>query len=282
MSLLVDMMTNTLDESYADAARRRTSAAPAPDAPPAPPTPLARRLTALLLLLALGVVTGVAAAQVRRRDAAQDRGRQALVEDVVARTAATDALADEAARLQVSVAERRAQALQADAAGRGVSARLGLVELVAGTTAVSGDGVEVVLDDAESPESQDLQERGGDLAAGRVQDRDLQELVNGLWAAGAEAISINDQRLTALTAIRSAGESVLVDKKPLSPPYVVRAIGDPQTLEPRFVDSPAGRRLATYTSLYGLRLRVSAARDLRLPASREPELRRAVPEGTQR
>lgn len=286
MSLLVDMMTNTLDEAYADAARRRAEGeSPTSGGPATEQVPLPRRLVALVLLVALGLVTGIAAAQVRRRDAAQDQGRAALAADVRARTTATDALAREAAALQTALGAVRDQALAADAQGREVSARLGLVELLAGTTAVIGDGLVVTLDDAEAVRGDaeapgDL--RGGRPGDGRVLDRDLQELVNGLWAAGAEAISVNDQRLTALTAIRGAGDAVLVDKRPLVPPYVVRAIGDPAQLEPRFVDGAAGRRLATYTSLYGLRLDVEPARGLRLPSARDPELRSAVPAGVQR
>jgi uncharacterized protein YlxW (UPF0749 family) len=70
---------------------------------------------------------------------------------------------------------------------------------------------------------------------GRVRDADLQDVVNGLWAAGAEAVAVDGQRLTALSAIRSAGESVLVDLRPLSPPYTVEAVGDPAALEVGFV-----------------------------------------------
>jgi uncharacterized protein YlxW (UPF0749 family) len=110
-----------------------------------------------------------------------------------------------------------------------------------------------------------------------VLDLDLQELVNGLWAAGAEAVSINDLRLTARTAIRSAGEAILVDYRPLSPPYVVRAIGDPRALEPTFADSAEGRRLSTYTTLYGLRYDLRSAGDLHLPAGSAPEPRAATP-----
>lgn len=280
------MMTNTLDEAYAEAARRKAAGdEPATGAAPAAVVPVPRRLVALVLLVALGVVTGIAAAQVRRRDAAQDPSRAALAADVRERIAATDELAVQAAGLQAALAAVRDEALAADARGREVSARLGLVELLAGTTAVTGDGLVVTLGDAPAARGDDsapLDDRGGRPGDGRVLDRDLQELVNGLWAAGAEAISVNDQRLTALTAIRGAGDAVLVDKRPLVPPYVVRAIGDPATLEPRFVDGTAGRRLATYTSLYGLRLGVERGRDLRLPSARDPDLRSAVPAGVQR
>ena len=50
-------------------------------------------------------------------------------------------------------------------------------------------------------------------------DVDLQQLVNGMWTAGAEAISVNGHRLTSLTAIRGAGTSITVDYSSLTPPY---------------------------------------------------------------
>ncbi|MGO1341870.1 MAG: DUF881 domain-containing protein, partial [Cellulosimicrobium funkei] len=59
---------------------------------------------------------------------------------------------------------------------------------------------------------------------------DLQRVVNALWAGGAEAVAINDQRLTGLSAIRSAGDAVLVDLQPLVGPYRVEAIGDPDAM----------------------------------------------------
>jgi uncharacterized protein YlxW (UPF0749 family) len=285
MSLLVDMMTNTLDEAYADAARRRAGAgagAPAVPGGGSAESPVGRRLVALVLLVALGVVTGMAAAQVRRRDAAQDAGRAELVSEVRDRTVATDELAQQAAGLQDEVAGLRDAALADDAAGRAAASALGLVELAAGTTAVEGPGLVVTLDDAAQPPDPALDHRGGRPDDGRVLDRDLQDAVNGLWAAGAEAISVDGLRLTALTAIRAAGEAVLVDKVPLQPPYVIEAVGDPGALEPRFVDGAAGRRLATYTSLYGIRLDVRRADDLRLVAAREPDLRRAAPVGGSR
>jgi uncharacterized protein YlxW (UPF0749 family) len=110
-----------------------------------------------------------------------------------------------------------------------------------------------------------------------VRDADLQDVVNGLWAAGAEAVAVDGQRLTALSAIRSAGESVLVDLRPLSPPYVVEAVGDASRLEVRFVDGPSGRRLTTLASLYGIRFEVSRADELDLPAAGTPDLRAATP-----
>ena len=274
MSLLTDLMTNSLDLSYAEAAARKAAQGQAPGS--VDDNRLSRRATALILLIAVGVVTGTAAAQVRRRQAAQEGVRAQLVSDVQRRTKSTDDLARSAARLRAEVAREQAAGLSADAAGRAAADRLAALELAAGVGPVTGGGIVVRLDDAPQA-SPDAQSRGGDVGQGRVLDRDLQDVVNGLWAGGAEAVSINGLRLTAQTAIRSAGEAILVDYRPLSPPYTVRAIGEPKLLETSFVDGPTGRRLATYTSLYGLQFAVRRTDSQTLPGSGSPTLRLAKP-----
>ena len=102
-------------------------------------------------------------------------------------------------------------------------------------------------------------------------------MVNALWAAGAEAISINGQRLGATTAIRFAGEAVLVDFRPVTNPYLVRAIGDPDELSARFLASPEVGSLAVISESFGLRFEFSQEDDLSLPAASTLELRSAVP-----
>ena len=84
-------------------------------------------------------------------------------------------------------------------------------------------------------------------------DRDLQTVVNGLWAAGAEAVAVNGQRLTALSAIRSAGDAILVDYRPLTRPYVVTAIGDPATLQAAVRRGARRPALRTLQQTYGIR-----------------------------
>jgi uncharacterized protein YlxW (UPF0749 family) len=112
---------------------------------------------------------------------------------------------------------------------------------------------------------------------GRIQDRDLQSLVNALWAAGAEAVSVGGQRLAPTTTIRAAGEAILVDLRPVQSPYTLAAVGDPATLLPRFADSEAARRFQSYTDLYGIQFTVRSAKDLQLPAATDPDLRYASP-----
>lgn len=278
MSLLVDMMTNTLDGSYADAAARRAGkerlatergnrvAAPSPQ----------RRVLAVVLLLLLGGVTGTASAQVRRGDSAARTARIQLLQDVRDETRNTDDLSRRAQDLRLAVGVLRDTALGAGSAGRLQAERLAELNLVTGGVPVRGPGIVLTLDDAKGATGRPAA-RGGDVQRGRVQDRDLQDVVNGLWAAGAEAISINGLRLTALTAIRSAGEAILVDFRPLSPPYAIRAVGDRNGLQSGFGSGAAGGRLAALASLVHVRYFVMGADDLHLAAAGLPDLRLAQP-----
>ena len=280
MSLLVDMVTNSLDSSYAEAAGRRAGApAGGVDAPATSrPGVAARRGVAVLLILGLGLLTGTAAAQVRRRQASIDGVRDRLVSDVRHRTAESDALSRQAAGLRMAVDRERTAGLSAGDTGRAAAQQLVALELAAGVLPVTGSGLVIHLDDAPTG-SKEATARGGTPGAGRVLDRDVQAAVNGVWAAGAEAVAVNDLRLTARTAIRSAGEAILVDYRPISPPYTVRALGDPAQLEPAFLDGAEGRQLASLAALYGLRLRVDRTRHQTLPASGPLDLRLARPQG---
>jgi uncharacterized protein YlxW (UPF0749 family) len=233
----------------------------------------------MMLLVALGLVTGTAAAQVRKRDAAASTVRAELVDDVQRRTADSDALASQATRLRREVSGLQDRALRATGAGGAVAQQLADLQIATGVGPVTGPGLVVRLDDAPSTDDTDA-DRGGQASSGRVLDRDLQDAVNGLWAAGAEAVAINGLRLSSLTAIRSAGEAILVDYRPLSPPYTLRAIGDPGDLDAGFADGPAGRRLATLASAYGLELVIRRSDKQTLPGAGEPTLRVATTDTT--
>ncbi|GAA0289028.1 hypothetical protein GCM10009528_02090 [Kineococcus aurantiacus] len=174
-------------------------------------------------------------------------------------TARADGLAARAGALQAENA-RLAAALGGAPAASADAQSSGL-EVAAAATAVTGPGLRVVLDDAPAGE-------GPATSSGRVVDRDVQLVVNGLWAAGAEAVAVNGQRLGPLSSIRAAGEAVLVDYRPLTPPYAVAAIGDPTAMQTAFATSVAGRYLQVLRDNYGLRTQVSPADDLRLPAAR--------------
>ncbi|MEO6204714.1 MAG: DUF881 domain-containing protein, partial [Mycobacteriales bacterium] len=189
MSLLVDMMTNTLDEAYAEAAQRKAGRTddPATSGGRGRNTSFRSRATAVILLIALGLLTGIAAAQVKRRQADLGGVRAKLINDVQRRTADTDALAEQTAGRRQEVSQLQASGLADLATGAQVSLQLAALELAAGTGAVTGPGVVVRLNDA--AETGVDKTRGGSATTSpsRVLDRDVQDAVNWLWAAGAEA-----------------------------------------------------------------------------------------------
>jgi uncharacterized protein YlxW (UPF0749 family) len=154
--------------------------------------------------------------------------------------------------------------------------RYARLELAAGTTAVQGPGVRVTVNDAKPADqaSGDPRQDGVDLS--RVQDGDLQRLVNGLWLAGAEHIAVNGERLTAQSAIRSAGQAILVDFTPLAPPYVVDAIGDPKTLAARFLEGPGGDWFTVLKNKWKIRFDITQQDRLDLPAAPAATLRFAT------
>ena len=122
-------------------------------------------------------------------------------------------------------------------------------------------------------------ESSGFSDTGRVRDRDMQRIINGLWESGAEAVAINGQRLTSLSAIRAAGDAILVDNKPLVPPYTILAIGDGQRLSTAFQDSADGQYLHALVENFGIRSGITAEGDVRLPAAPSLTVRTAEPRG---
>ena len=105
-----------------------------------------------------------------------------------------------------------------------------------------------------------------------MHDSDLQRVVNALWAGGAEAVAINDQRLTGLSAIRSAGDAVLVDLQPLVGPYRVEAIGDPDAMRTSLLRSGTSDFLQLLGTQYGIRSGVTTQSRLDLPGRSAPTL----------
>jgi uncharacterized protein YlxW (UPF0749 family) len=275
-SLLDQVLAETLDPAYAQAARAREARAAGEQAPPS------RRRSERFAVAAVMAVAGVLAAVTYDQAAAGAQGREevrgALVAEVEGESAITDQLAADLEALRADVTAARDDALAATAVGQRALERLEDAETAAGVIPVSGPGLLVTLADAE-PDA-DTDPVGGTAEAdtrGQVRDGDLQLVVNALWAAGAEGVSINGQRLGPTTAIRFAGEAVLVDFRPVTNPYLVSAIGDPGTLRSRFLASPEVNALAVISETYGLRFEFAQEDELSLPAGSPPELRSAVP-----
>lgn len=254
MSLLVDIASLALDPGYAQAAARRERAG-GPGSSRAGSWPLVViGLVAAALLVVLAVV------QTQRGAPSAARSRASLLAAVQRQTTTVAALERELANLRTQTARLRDADLTSTSAGSTLASLLDREELLAGSLPVVGPGLKVSLDDS------------APTAAGqrnRVLDRDLQAVVNALWAAGAEAVAVNGQRITAQSAIRQAGEAILINFQPVQSPYVVDAIGDPVKLATEFGASATADRLRSYTQLYGLRFGYRRAGSLRLPAAAE-------------
>ena len=255
MSLLVDLSSSALDPGYAEAAARSGG-----DGKPGIPL--------LLGVLAATLLIVVAAVQAHVRAPAAARTRADLAATVTRQTHAVDALARQVADLRAAVARLRDTELAGSARGSALSARIRAEELASGAAAVNGPGLAVTLADAP---------RTGGSTRNRVLDRDLQAVVNALWAAGAEAVAVNDQRLTGGSAIRQAGDAILVNFTPVSAPYRVEAVGDPVAMETVFGASRTAAQMRSYSQLYGLRFDYSRQSGLSLPAAAEETLRYARP-----
>ena len=138
-------------------------------------------------------------------------------------------------------------------------------ELTTGFSPVHGPGVRITVDD-----------RPGDEVDGEVLDEDLATLVDGLFAAGAEAVAINDQRINALGGIRNTNRAVHVNGRPVNAPYVVSAIGDPRTLQARLVETYQGQQWFGRVSNFGFVYEAENVDDIRLPAAPERVLRDVI------
>ncbi|MFC9125217.1 DUF881 domain-containing protein [Streptomyces sp. NPDC057099] len=270
MSLLTNVMDHSLDDGYAEAAERKKAAGDAG----LPKTLRAKLgLAAGLVLAALIVTVGAAQARVAAPVVAKER--EELVDRIDRESETADKLEDSVDELRADVSARQREALRHSG-----SAGSDLVGILSGAAAVHGPGVKLVVNDAKDTGAGgdgDPRENSGFADTGRVRDRDMQRVVNGLWESGAEAVSINGQRLTALSAIRAAGDAILVDNKPLVPPYTVLAVGDGQELSTRFQNSADGLYLNALQESYGVRTAISAEDDLRLPAAPSVIVRTAQP-----
>ncbi|WDV50268.1 DUF881 domain-containing protein [Streptomyces coeruleorubidus] len=271
MSLITNVMDHSLDDGYAEAAARKKAAGDGG----MPKTLRAKLgLAAGLVLAALVVTVGAAQARVAAPVVAKER--EELVDRIDREAEAADKLEDSVDRLREDVSARQREALKHS----GGSAESEIVGILSGATAVHGPGVKLVVNDAKDVGTGgdgDPRDSTGFADTGRVRDRDMQRVVNGLWESGAEAVSINGQRLTALSAIRAAGDAILVDNKPLVPPYTVLAVGDGQGLSTRFRNSADGLYLNALQESYGIRTGISVEEDLRLPAAPSVIVRTAQP-----
>lgn len=190
--------------------------------------------------------------------------RQALVDRITAADKRVAQAQKNVAQSNLDLAAAESAHLAGTSLGEQARKRLEVLRRVTGFADLSGPGLQVTLNDA--PTSGLVP--GTDILLGKVQDSDMQSVVNGLWAAGAKGIAINGQRLTALSAIRNSGEAILVDYRPLSPPYRVVAISErADATAGTFRDGVAGLMLEELSNKYGVVWNISTLGETTIPAA---------------
>lgn len=227
---------------------------------------------ALVLVLA-GVLFTANARLAGGADARQPQDLPQLLEAEQARLVE---LEEEASLLQAEI-DRFTDA-QTDEADVGDPLLADLVALAAGRLDVTGPGLTVSLSDAPANTPRASWVTDDDLV---VHQQDLQAVINALWAGGAEAMTLQDQRVISTSAFRCVGNVLSLHGRLYSPPYVVRAIGDPELLERALLASPEVQTYLDYVDVIGLGWSVTSSDRLELPAyGRTLELRfAAVPDG---
>jgi uncharacterized protein YlxW (UPF0749 family) len=176
---------------------------------------------------------------------AEARDLEGLRGQVTDLTGQVDRLSKDLGSTQAQAAERRAAALEGPA----------------GLTAVHGPGLTITLDDA--PDDA-LAAAGSSVSELLVHQQDIQAVANALWAGGAEAMTLQGQRVVATTGIKCVGNTVILHGVPYSPPYRVSAIGPVSGMLASVNQSP-------YIELYlqqvskGLGWDVAVAKNLRMP-----------------
>ena len=260
--LLATLMSDTLDPGYARAAARKAAAREhhhaAEGAHRGSGADLhklnrraGRRAIAWLAggSIILGVLLGVAAGNTRANAPQVDEVRSALVADISEAQARENLLAE-----SVSALGSELRARQSALGSAGPMRELAILEEMNAQVAVTGPGLSILLTDP-----------GAEHGEGAVLDKDLQVMVNGLWSAGAEAISVGGVRLRVTSAIRQAGSAILVDNRPVDWPLTVAAVGDPAKLHPRFVNTLGFARFTAFVQLYGIGFDITVADSLTLP-----------------
>ncbi len=268
MTLLREVMEQPLDPGYALAAARRD--------PGRRRSPLAVAVTVLVAVVC-GWGFAWSVVELRRPRPEALSARAQIEEEVRRRTEAVEQAQARNEALQRQITAAQARVLETGG-GSALADRARALSAVSGEAAVTGPGLQITLDDAprDAADATGADPRDAqDSDQGRVLDRDLQLVVNGLWAAGAEAVAVNGQRLTSLSAIRSAGQAILVDYRPLRRPYVVDAIGDAAALQTRFASDMAGPYVQSLRDNYGVQVTLAAQEQLRLPGASSLTLRAA-------
>ena len=262
---LVELVLDPRDPGYEEAAARRAHS---------PRHAAADRWLTALGCLVIGFALAVAWVHTHRDDPQAVKVHDGLVARVRAAAQTVDDLDRQAAVLGAQLSRLRAKALSTST---GLRQRLQQQQVLAGTLPVSGPGLRVTLGEPPASSGPTATPTRGAAIATILSDRDVRSVVNQMWSDGAEAIEVNGLRLTPLSAIRFAGQAVLVDLQPIASPYVIDAIGSADRLDTGFAASAVASRYQTLQQADGIIFSFAEKTSLSMPAAAVAPLRYASP-----
>lgn len=214
------------------------------------------RLATVVVLALASLMATIGALSVQGDDPRASRNRD-LAGQVKARS-------NENKELAATMAAQRAELdeLSKQSDDPALNAQLEKAAAEAGATPVKGPAVKVVLDDA--PLSVKPPGVADDLLI--VHEQDIQMVVNLFWAAGAEAMTVQGQRVISTTGIKCVGNSVVLHGVPYSPPYEITAIGDPDALLAALATSNDVLIYQQYAEVYRLGWAQERLNEVTMPA----------------
>jgi uncharacterized protein YlxW (UPF0749 family) len=170
-------------------------------------------------------------------------------------------------QLQRSVAGSTSKLSQSDAGIAAITAGVANLRVPAGLVPMSGPGLRLTLDDAHPAE----QPTDPEIAnASVVHQSDMQAAVNSMWAGGAEAVMVMDQRLVATSAIRCVGSTLLLNGRVYSPPFSIEAIGPASSMRQALDQSTGLRQYRQDAATYGLGYDLTGEDKINVPSYDAP------------
>ena len=223
--------------------------------------PLGWRVAAVATCLVAGLLIGVT----RAYSDGEDVGTRSVDLSVVVNDAQNRVLAADARAAELQAQVDRAAAGDMSPQVAAARAKVDQLAPAAGLVAVVGPGIRVSMSDA--PRDSDGNYPAGvdpdDLV---IHQQDVQAAVNALWAGGAEAMMIMDQRVLTTSAVRCIGNTLLLQGRTYSPPFLITAIGDATAMSAALDREPGVRLLLQYVDKYHLGYEVTALDEVQLPA----------------
>lgn len=234
------------------------------------------QLTLFVALLALGFLVAAQLATEAPRVRYTTQERTPLVETASELQAQQDELKAAILDLRTRIAAEEGAGTGSAALVAELNAALLAARTAAGLIPLTGTGLVLQLEDSLEPVAPDANE--DDYLVGSL---DLRIVNDELWAAGAEAIAINGERITPTTAIIDIGPSVLVNSAYLAPPYQVSALGPPDLYARLSASQGWADFLVARAQTYGIRIQFAEPETVDIPAfAGTVTLRYARPEVT--